>query len=177
MHVKEQLSYGEGPTSPFGTQHTPNIIETSLQLQNISNTYRKTRTKTRTICIRIHESNVSSSVADEAITKEMHDGLGRATTTASSLEAEQGSGVVPDSLFLPLAFFEPDSYQLEYVLEHHPIVLLVLDFHELFLLHHSPIELELVEHIIHLLKAVLALPHKTFEQFSHQDLPVSSLSS
>ncbi|GJU39124.1 putative ribonuclease H-like domain-containing protein [Tanacetum coccineum] len=28
----------------------------------------------------------------EAITKEMHDGLGRATTTASSLEAEQSSG-------------------------------------------------------------------------------------
>nr|GEV57790.1 ribonuclease H-like domain-containing protein [Tanacetum cinerariifolium] len=31
-------------------------------------------------------------VAYEAITKEMHDGLGRATTTASSLEAKQGSG-------------------------------------------------------------------------------------
>nr|GEW64309.1 reverse transcriptase domain-containing protein [Tanacetum cinerariifolium] len=29
---------------------------------------------------------------DEAITKEMHDGLERATTTASSLEPEQGSG-------------------------------------------------------------------------------------
>nr|GEX27653.1 hypothetical protein [Tanacetum cinerariifolium] len=29
---------------------------------------------------------------DEAITKEMHDRLGRATTTASSLAAEQGSG-------------------------------------------------------------------------------------
>ncbi|GKB15433.1 putative ribonuclease H-like domain-containing protein [Tanacetum coccineum] len=29
---------------------------------------------------------------DEAIIKEMHDGLGRATTTASRLEAEQGSG-------------------------------------------------------------------------------------
>nr|GFB54391.1 hypothetical protein [Tanacetum cinerariifolium] len=28
---------------------------------------------------------------DEAITKEMHDGLGRATTTASSLESEQSS--------------------------------------------------------------------------------------
>ncbi|GJR96081.1 hypothetical protein Tco_0268255 [Tanacetum coccineum] len=28
---------------------------------------------------------------DEAITKEMHDGLGRATTTSSSLEVEQGS--------------------------------------------------------------------------------------
>nr|GEV17590.1 hypothetical protein [Tanacetum cinerariifolium] len=42
--------------------------------------------------IRIPQSNVSSSVADEAITKKIHDGLGRATTTASSLEAEQGSG-------------------------------------------------------------------------------------
>nr|GEW02825.1 reverse transcriptase domain-containing protein [Tanacetum cinerariifolium] len=31
---------------------------------------------------------------DDAITKEMHDGLERATTTASSLEAEQGSGIV-----------------------------------------------------------------------------------
>nr|GEZ79751.1 hypothetical protein [Tanacetum cinerariifolium] len=41
--------------------------------------------------IRIPQSNVPSSVADKAITKEMHDGLRRATTTASSLEAEQGS--------------------------------------------------------------------------------------
>ncbi|GJX12049.1 hypothetical protein Tco_0201908 [Tanacetum coccineum] len=38
--------------------------------------------------IRIPQSNVLSHVADEAITKEMHDGLGRATTTASSLKAE-----------------------------------------------------------------------------------------
>ncbi|GKB56465.1 hypothetical protein Tco_0912651 [Tanacetum coccineum] len=42
--------------------------------------------------IRIPQSNVPSSVVDEAIIKEMHDGLERATTTASSLEAEQGSG-------------------------------------------------------------------------------------
>ncbi|GJS90414.1 hypothetical protein Tco_0773050 [Tanacetum coccineum] len=42
--------------------------------------------------IKIPQSNVLSSVADEAITKEMHDGLGRPTTTASSLEAKQGSG-------------------------------------------------------------------------------------
>nr|GEV34319.1 hypothetical protein [Tanacetum cinerariifolium] len=52
----------------------------------------KTRTKTKRMGIRIPLSSVSSSVADEAITKEMHDGLGKATTTASSLEAEQGSG-------------------------------------------------------------------------------------
>nr|GEV05740.1 hypothetical protein [Tanacetum cinerariifolium] len=92
--IFEQLTimgYGEGPTSPVGTQHTPTVIETSPQLQNISNTYRKTRTRTRRIGIRIPQSNIPISVADEAITKEMHDGLGRATTTSSSLEAEQGS--------------------------------------------------------------------------------------
>nr|GEX11310.1 hypothetical protein [Tanacetum cinerariifolium] len=52
----------------------------------------KTRTKTRRIRIKIPQSNVPSTVTDEAITKEMHDGLERAITTASSLEAEQGSG-------------------------------------------------------------------------------------
>ncbi|GJZ87080.1 hypothetical protein Tco_0658690 [Tanacetum coccineum] len=52
----------------------------------------KTRTRTRRMDIRIPQSNVPTSVADEAIIKEMHDGLVRATTTASSLEAEQGSG-------------------------------------------------------------------------------------
>nr|GEX51275.1 hypothetical protein [Tanacetum cinerariifolium] len=45
-------------------------------------------TRIRRISIRIPQSNVPSSVVDEAITKEMHDGLGRATTTASSLKAE-----------------------------------------------------------------------------------------
>nr|GEZ19065.1 hypothetical protein [Tanacetum cinerariifolium] len=42
--------------------------------------------------IRIPQSNVPSSVANEAITKEMHDGLVRATTTASSLEADSEGG-------------------------------------------------------------------------------------
>nr|GFA90635.1 hypothetical protein [Tanacetum cinerariifolium] len=42
--------------------------------------------------IRIPQSNVPSSVTDEAITKEMYDGLGRTTTTAFSLEAEKGNG-------------------------------------------------------------------------------------
>nr|GEW99131.1 hypothetical protein [Tanacetum cinerariifolium] len=39
--------------------------------------------------IRTPQSNVPTNVADETITKEMHDRLGRATTTDSSLEAEQ----------------------------------------------------------------------------------------
>nr|GEU78491.1 hypothetical protein [Tanacetum cinerariifolium] len=42
--------------------------------------------------IRIPLFNVPLSAVDEAITKEMHDRLGRANTTISSLEAEQGSG-------------------------------------------------------------------------------------
>ncbi|GJR89899.1 putative ribonuclease H-like domain-containing protein [Tanacetum coccineum] len=92
MLVHDQTGQGEGPSSPGGTQHIPTIIETSPQLQNISNTYRKTRTRTRRMGIRIPQSDVSSSVTDEAIIKEMHDGLVRATTIASSLEAEQGSG-------------------------------------------------------------------------------------
>nr|GEU32832.1 ribonuclease H-like domain-containing protein [Tanacetum cinerariifolium] len=92
MLVTKQVSQGKGPTRPVGTQHTPTIIESSLHLQNISITYRKTRTKTGRMDIRIPLSNVPSSAADEAISKEMHDGLGRATTTTSSVGAEQGSG-------------------------------------------------------------------------------------
>nr|GEX84138.1 hypothetical protein [Tanacetum cinerariifolium] len=45
--------------------------------------------------IKIPQSNVSSSAADKAITKEMHDGLGRVTTTASSLAIEPRSGDSP----------------------------------------------------------------------------------
>nr|GFA29297.1 hypothetical protein [Tanacetum cinerariifolium] len=92
MLVTKQVFQGEGPTSPVGTQHTPTIIESSPHLQNVSITYRKTRTKTGRMVIRIPQSNVASSATDEAITKEMHDGLGMATATASSLAAEQGSG-------------------------------------------------------------------------------------
>ncbi|GJS85970.1 reverse transcriptase domain-containing protein [Tanacetum coccineum] len=92
MLVHDQPGQGEGPSSPGGTQHTSTLIETSPQLQNISNTYRKTRTRTRRMGIRIPQSDVPTSVVDEAIIKEMHDGLVRTTTTASSLEAEQGRG-------------------------------------------------------------------------------------
>ncbi|GJX51083.1 hypothetical protein Tco_0850402 [Tanacetum coccineum] len=78
MLLHDQPGQGEGPPSPCETQHTPIIIETSPQLQNISNTYRKIRIRTRRIGIRIPLSNApSSSVADEAIIKEMHDGLAR----------------------------------------------------------------------------------------------------
>nr|GEV07850.1 hypothetical protein [Tanacetum cinerariifolium] len=92
MLVTEQVSQGGGPTSPVGIQHTPTIIKSSPHLQNTSITYRKTRTRTGRMDIKIPKTNVPSSVADEAITKEIHDGLGRATTTVSSLEAEQGGG-------------------------------------------------------------------------------------
>ncbi|GJW86867.1 hypothetical protein Tco_0162207 [Tanacetum coccineum] len=88
----DKLTFQKGPSSLGGTQHTSTLIKTSPQLQNISNLYRKTRTRTRRMGIRIPQFDVSSSVVDEAIIKEMHDGLVRTTTNASSLEAEQGSG-------------------------------------------------------------------------------------
>nr|GEW43141.1 ribonuclease H-like domain, reverse transcriptase, RNA-dependent DNA polymerase [Tanacetum cinerariifolium] len=91
MLVTKQVSQGEGPTSPVGTQYTPTIIESSPHLQNISITYRKTRTITGRMGIRIPQSNVPSNAADEAITKEIHDGLEMATNTIYSLEVEQGS--------------------------------------------------------------------------------------
>nr|GEX29415.1 hypothetical protein [Tanacetum cinerariifolium] len=50
--------------------------------------------------ISISLSNVPSSAADKAITKEMHAGLGRATTTVSSLEVEQGSEGGPGCHFI-----------------------------------------------------------------------------
>ncbi|GJS41541.1 hypothetical protein Tco_0566584 [Tanacetum coccineum] len=53
MLVHEQFSQGEGPTSPVRTQHTPTVIETSPQLQNISITYRTTKTISRRMGIRI----------------------------------------------------------------------------------------------------------------------------
>nr|GEZ86201.1 hypothetical protein [Tanacetum cinerariifolium] len=59
---------------------TPEIFE---QLALIG----KTRTRTGRMGIRIPQSNVSLNAVDETITKEMHDGLERATTTATSLAA------------------------------------------------------------------------------------------
>ncbi|GKC44189.1 hypothetical protein Tco_1061911, partial [Tanacetum coccineum] len=91
MLVHDQPGQGKGPSSSGGTQHTSTLIETSPQLQNISNTYRKTRIRTRRMGIRIPQSDVLTSVTDEAIIKEMHDGLVKVTTTASSLEADQDS--------------------------------------------------------------------------------------
>nr|GEW04101.1 hypothetical protein [Tanacetum cinerariifolium] len=92
MLVRDHPGQGDGSPSPGDTQHTPPIIVTSPQLQNISNNYKKTRKRTRRMGIRIPQSNVHLSIADEAINKEMYDGLVRATTTASSLEAKHGSG-------------------------------------------------------------------------------------
>nr|GEU53676.1 hypothetical protein [Tanacetum cinerariifolium] len=76
---------------PQGNAHGISTLPTTKFFKQLA-LMGKTRTNTRRISIRIPQSNVPSSVADKAIIKEMHDGLGRFTTIASSLEAEQGSG-------------------------------------------------------------------------------------
>nr|GEZ71329.1 hypothetical protein [Tanacetum cinerariifolium] len=61
---------------------------------DVSITYRKTRTRIRRMGFRIPQSNVHTNVEDEAITMKMHDSLKRAATTATSLEAVQDSGII-----------------------------------------------------------------------------------
>ncbi|GJV66520.1 hypothetical protein Tco_1482029 [Tanacetum coccineum] len=87
----DKLTFQKGPSSPGGTQHTSTLNETSPQLQNISNTYRKTRTRTRRMGIRIPQSDVPTSVADEAIIKEMHDGLATSSGPSSPRTSSEGS--------------------------------------------------------------------------------------
>nr|GFA86559.1 hypothetical protein [Tanacetum cinerariifolium] len=94
MLVQDQTSQGEGPTSPVETQHTPTVLESSSQLQTVSITYRKTRTRIRRMSFRIPQSNVHTNVEDKVITMKMHDSLKRAATTATSLEAVQDSGII-----------------------------------------------------------------------------------
>nr|GEU42038.1 ribonuclease H-like domain-containing protein [Tanacetum cinerariifolium] len=65
------------------------------------------------------------------------------------------------SLFLPLAFFKPNPHQLESMPEHHPIILLVLDFLELFLLQHQ-LANNLLKSIENRVKRLYALSTKVF---------------
>nr|GFA14269.1 reverse transcriptase domain-containing protein [Tanacetum cinerariifolium] len=63
-----------GPISPIAIQATKFEMKNDMIQQSIK------------------VNGVTDDALHEAITKEMHDGLGRATTNTSSLEAEQGSG-------------------------------------------------------------------------------------
>nr|GEZ17494.1 hypothetical protein [Tanacetum cinerariifolium] len=87
MVVQSEL--GEGSTMPTDPHHTPTILQSlSSQPQKTQ----KPRKPTRKVTQVPQPSYPMKHVVDEAVHKELGDSLVRATTTASSLEAEHDSG-------------------------------------------------------------------------------------
>ncbi|GKB03457.1 hypothetical protein Tco_0831600 [Tanacetum coccineum] len=88
MVVQNQSQLGKGSTIPTDPHHTPTFIQPSTQPQKIQQPRNPKRKDTQVP----QPSDPIKNVADEAVHKELGDSLVRATTTASSLEAEQDSG-------------------------------------------------------------------------------------
>ncbi|GJX59151.1 hypothetical protein Tco_0290541 [Tanacetum coccineum] len=79
---------GEGSAIPTDPHHTPTFIQPFTQPQKTQKPRKLKRKDTQLP----QPSDPIESVAYEAVHKELGDSLVRATTTASSLEAEQDSG-------------------------------------------------------------------------------------
>ncbi|GJY67517.1 hypothetical protein Tco_0469755 [Tanacetum coccineum] len=110
---------GEGSKQPPEPQPTPSIAPTEVlskvttaaasQPPKDPNTYRRTQRGQNT---KVPQSGGSpNKVGDEAINEEMLDSVGKATTTASSLEAEQASGNTNKTQFTT-TLNEPFSLEL-----------------------------------------------------------------
>ncbi|GJT87909.1 hypothetical protein Tco_1069626 [Tanacetum coccineum] len=80
---------GEGSANPTDHHHTPTFIQPSTSQPQKKQKPRKPKTKDTQIP---QSSGPTEHVADEAVYKELDDSLVSTATTASSLEAEQGSG-------------------------------------------------------------------------------------
>ncbi|GJW65459.1 hypothetical protein Tco_0117343 [Tanacetum coccineum] len=87
--VDYQAEMGEGLANPTDPHHTPTFIQPSTSQLQKKQKPRKPKRKDTQIP---QSSGPTEHVADEAVYKELDDSLVRATTTASSLEAEQDSG-------------------------------------------------------------------------------------
>nr|GEX17964.1 uncharacterized mitochondrial protein AtMg00810-like [Tanacetum cinerariifolium] len=84
-----QNPMGEGSALPTDPQHTPTILQSSpSQPQNTQKLSKLKRKNTQVP----QPSGSIKHVADEAVYKELDDGLVRAATTTSGLEVEQDSG-------------------------------------------------------------------------------------
>nr|GEY71799.1 hypothetical protein [Tanacetum cinerariifolium] len=90
MMVQAQKEMGEGLTNPTDLHHTPNVIKPSTSQPQKTKQLRKPRRKVNEVP---QPSDPTKHVANEAIKEEMDDSLERATTTATSLDAEQDKGV------------------------------------------------------------------------------------
>ncbi|GJT14354.1 hypothetical protein Tco_0861396 [Tanacetum coccineum] len=79
---------GEGFAIPTDPHHTPTFIQPFIQPQKTQKPRKPKRKDTQVP----QPSDPIENVVDEVVHKELGDSLVRATTTASSLEAEQDSG-------------------------------------------------------------------------------------
>nr|GEU29441.1 zinc finger, CCHC-type [Tanacetum cinerariifolium] len=89
MMVQTQEEIGKGSANPTDPHHTPTIVQLSTSQPQKKQKPKKTKRKDTELP---QTSGPTTNVADEAVNKKMNDSLVRATTTASSLEAEQDSG-------------------------------------------------------------------------------------
>ncbi|GKB10914.1 hypothetical protein Tco_0844837 [Tanacetum coccineum] len=85
----DQAKMGKGSAMPTDPHHTPTIIQPSTSQPQKKQRSRRSKRKDTKVP---QPSGPTTNVADEAVNEEMDDSLVRATTNASSLEAEQDSG-------------------------------------------------------------------------------------
>ncbi|GJT59421.1 hypothetical protein Tco_1002954 [Tanacetum coccineum] len=88
MVVQNQVEIGEGSAMPTDPHHIPTIIQPSPQPEKKLKPRKPKRKDTQIP----QSSDPTKHVVDKAVYKERGDSLVRATTTASSLEAEHDSG-------------------------------------------------------------------------------------
>ncbi|GJT22473.1 hypothetical protein Tco_0892410 [Tanacetum coccineum] len=93
MVVQNQSQLGEGSAIPTDPHHTPTFIQPSPQPQKTQKP-RKPRKDTQVP----QSSDPTESVLYEVVHKELGDSLVRAATTVSSLEAEQDSETMGDTI-------------------------------------------------------------------------------
>ncbi|GJU29409.1 retrovirus-related pol polyprotein from transposon TNT 1-94 [Tanacetum coccineum] len=89
MMVQAQEEMGEGSANPTDPHHTPTIIQPSTSQPQKKQKHRKPNRKDTEVP---QPSGPIENVEDEVVYEEMDDNLERATTTATSLDAEQDRG-------------------------------------------------------------------------------------
>nr|GEY66195.1 hypothetical protein [Tanacetum cinerariifolium] len=92
MVVQSEL--GEGSAMPTDPHHTPTILQSSTSQPQKTH---KPRKPTRKVTQVPQPSDPMEYVTDEVVQKELGDSLVRASTTASSLGAEQNSGNIANT--------------------------------------------------------------------------------
>nr|GFD18126.1 hypothetical protein [Tanacetum cinerariifolium] len=100
MLTQHQAKVGEGSGQPTEPQHIPTTASPShiVPIPTVASSQPKKTQKHRKTKRKANEISQSSGpttlVADETVYQERGDRMDRAATTASSLEAEQDSGII-----------------------------------------------------------------------------------